>query len=259
MAKELKKKEYAEHLRPLQVELAQMHRWLQAKGQRLVVLFEGRDTAGKGGAINCFTQVLNPRYCRVAALPKPSERERTQWYFQRYITHLPSAGEIVLFDRSWYNRAGVEKVMGFCTDAQYKAFLRDVVTFERLLVADGILLFKYWFSVDQSQQEARFAERIEDPIKRFKISPMDLESRSRYADYTRAAEAMFRHTHIKEAPWHVVDANDQKRARLNMIRHLLDALPDHDVPPEPIKFPPLASRPARHRVKAKVVHVPERY
>jgi polyphosphate kinase 2 len=259
VARTLKKKEYAELLHPLQVELSQMQRWLQATGNRLVVLFEGRDTAGKGGAINSFTEVLNPRFCRVAALPKPSERERTQWYFQRYVAQLPAAGEVVLFDRSWYNRAGVEKVMGFCTDAQYKAFLRDVVTFERLLVADGILLFKYWFAVDQQQQEERFAERVADPIKRYKISPMDLEARSRYADYTRAAEAMFRHTHIDEAPWHVVDANDQRRARLNMIRHLLDALPDHDVPPEPIDFPPLPGRPAKHRVKARVVRVPQRY
>jgi polyphosphate kinase 2 len=259
VTKELRKKEYLAHLHPLQVELSQMHRWLQAHGRRLVVLFEGRDTAGKGGAINCFTQVLNPRHCRIAALPKPSERERTQWYFQRYVAHLPSAGEIVLFDRSWYNRAGVEKVMGFCTDAQYDAFLRDVVTFERLLVADGILLFKYWFAVDQARQEERFAARIDDPIKRYKISPMDLEARSRYADYTRAAEAMFRHTHVAEAPWHVVDANDQRRARLNMIHHLLDALPDHDVPLERLHLKPLKGAPGVHRVRARVSRVPERY
>jgi polyphosphate kinase 2 len=257
--KALKKKEYAELLEPLEVELSEMHRWLQHAGKRLVVLFEGRDTAGKGGAINVFAQVLNPRYCRVVALPKPSERERTQWYFQRYVEHLPAAGEIVLFDRSWYNRAGVEKVMGFCTDAQYKAFLRDVPTFERMLVSDGILLFKYWFAVDQRQQEERFAERIEDPVKRFKISPIDLEARGRYDDYTRAAEAMFRATHIEEAPWYAVDANDQRRARLNMIRHLLDALPDHHVPLEPVKLKPLGKRPSVHRIKAKVVRVPDRY
>jgi polyphosphate kinase 2 len=259
MAKELKKSQYEELLQPLQQELSEMHRWLQHAGKRLVVLFEGRDTAGKGGAINCFTRVLNPRTCRVVALPKPSDRERTQWYFQRYVEHLPAAGEITLFDRSWYNRAGVEKVMGFCSEAQYKAFLRDVPTFERMLVGDGILLFKYWFAVDQRQQEERFAERITDPIKRYKISPMDLEARSRYDDYTRAAEAMFRHTHIAEAPWHVVDANDQRRARLNMLRHLLDALPDHHVPLEEIKLAPLGRKPAVHRVKAKVLKAPARF
>src|SRR5512147_520033 len=180
MAKELKRKEYAEHLHPLQVELSQMHRWLQAEGKRLVILFEGRDTAGKSGAINCFTQVLNPRYCRVAALPKPSERERTQWYFQRYVAHLPSAGEIVLFDRSWYNRAGVEHVMGFCTEEEYVEFLRACPEFERMLVRSGIILLKCWVSVSDDEQERRFLERAGNPARRWKLSPMDLESRAKW-------------------------------------------------------------------------------
>jgi polyphosphate kinase 2 len=255
----MKKKQYNELIEPLHVELSEMHRWLQATGGRLVILFEGRDTAGKGGAISAIQQVLNPRYCRVVALPKPGEREKTQWYFQRYVPHLPAAGEIVLFDRSWYNRAGVEKVMGFCTETEYRRFLEQVPVFERMLVDDGILLFKYWFAVDQAQQEDRFAERIVDPIKRYKISPMDLAARDKYADYTRAAEAMFKATHHKHAPWHVVDANDQRRARLNMIRHLLDALPDHHVPLDKITLEPLPHKPLVHRVKARIEHVPARY
>jgi polyphosphate kinase 2 len=255
----MKKKEYNELIEPLHIELSEMHRWLQATGGRLVILFEGRDTAGKGGAISAIQQVLNPRHCRVVALPKPGDREKTQWYFQRYVPHLPAAGEIVLFDRSWYNRAGVEKVMGFCTETEYRRFLEQVSVFERLLVDDGILLFKYWFAVDQAQQEERFAERIVDPIKRYKISPMDLAARGKYADYTRAAEAMFKATHQAHAPWYVVDANDQRRARLNMIRHLLDALPDHHVPLEDIKLDPLPHKPLAHRVRAKVDRVPARY
>ncbi len=255
----MKKKQYNELIEPLHVELAEMHRWLQATGGRLVIVFEGRDTAGKGGAINAIQQVLNPRFCHVVALPKPSEREKTQWYFQRYVPHLPAAGEIVLFDRSWYNRAGVEKVMGFCTETEYRRFLEQVPVFERMLVDDGILLFKYWFAVDQAQQEERFADRIVDPIKRYKISPIDLAARDRYADYTRAAEAMFKATHSAHAPWYVVDANDQRRARLNMIRHLLDALPDHHVPLEDIQLNPLPHKPLVHRVKARVKHVPSRY
>jgi polyphosphate kinase 2 len=255
----MKKKQYTELLKPLQIELSEMHRWMQVKGKRIVVLFEGRDTAGKGGAITAVSQVLNPRYCRVVALPKPSERERTQWYFQRYVEHLPAAGELVLFDRSWYNRAGVERVMGFCSDEQYRQFLRDCPTFERMLVDEGILLFKYWFSVDQAQQELRFKDRLTDPIKRFKISPIDLAARDKYDDYTKAAEAMFKATHIREAPWYVVDANDQRRARLNMIRHLLDTLPDHRVPLEKIRLTPLEGKPSRHRVKAEVDFVRESY
>ena len=257
--KPMKKKAYAEALEPLQVQLVEMHRWLQTTGQRLVVVFEGRDTAGKGGAINCFTEVLNPRYCRVAALPKPSERERTQWYFQRYVQHLPAAGEITLFDRSWYNRAGVERVMGFCTDAEYRQFLRDCPGFERLLVGDGVLLFKYWFAVDQKLQEERFAERLEDPVKRWKISPVDLAARAHYADYGKARDAMLRATHLPEAPWYIVDANDQRRARLNMIQHLLDCLPDRKVKAEPLEFPALNCKPGTERVRGPADRVPAKY
>ena len=235
----LKKKEYEELLEPLRVELCEMQRWVQATGQRIVVVFEGRDTAGKGGAISVFADTLNPRGCRIVALPKPTERERTQWYFQRYVAHLPAAGEIVLFDRSWYNRGGVEHVMGFCTDAEYKRFLKQAPVFEQMLVDEGILLFKYWFSVDQALQEERFAERIEDPLKRWKISPIDLAARNRYDDYTVARDAFFKATHTRKAPWYVIDANDQRRARLNMVSHLLDKLPDHRIAPEPLDFPPL--------------------
>jgi len=235
----LKKKEYEELLEPLRIELCELQRWVQATGQRVVVVFEGRDTAGKGGAISVFADTLNPRGCRVVALPKPTERERTQWYFQRYVSHLPAAGEIVLFDRSWYNRGGVEHVMGFCTPDEYQRFLKQAPVFEQMLVDDGILLFKYWFSVDQALQEERFAERLEDPLKRWKISPIDLAARAKYDDYTAARDAFFKVTHTKRAPWFVVDANDQRRARLNMVRHLLDRLPDHEVPPETLEFAPL--------------------
>ena len=257
--KELKRKAYEKALEPLQVQLVEMHRWLQATGQRLVILFEGRDTAGKGGAINCFTQVLNPRFCRVAALPKPSEREKTQWYFQRYVEHLPAAGEITLFDRSWYNRAGVEHVMGFCTEAEYKRFLHDTPVFERMLTGDGILLFKYWFAVDQKYQEERFASRLEDPVKRWKISPIDIAAREHYADYGRARDAMFRATHTSEAPWYLVDANDQRRARLNMVSHLLDVLPDRKVKEEKIELPPLKTKPAADRVRGPAQKVPAKF
>ncbi len=235
----LKKKEYAEHLQPLQEHLCEMQRWVQSTGQRIVIVFEGRDTAGKGGAINAIAQVLNPRGCRVIALPKPSERERSQWYFQRYVEQLPAAGEIVLFDRSWYNRGGVERVMGFCNDAEHKRWLTQTPQFEKMLVDEGILLFKYWFAVDQEEQEKRFAERVEDPLKRWKISPIDIAARAKYDDYTAARDAFFKVTHSKHAPWFVVDANDQKRARLNMIAHLLEQLPDQKVAPEPMTLEPL--------------------
>lgn len=240
MSKKLKRDDYEALLEPLQIELVQMQRWAQTTGQRIVVLFEGRDTAGKGGAINVFSQCLNPRGCKVVALSKPTEHERSQWYFQRYVQHLPSAGEIVLFDRSWYNRAGVEKVMGFCTPAQHRQFLQDVPVFEQMLVAEGIRLYKYWFACDQVQQEKRLAERLEDPLKRWKISPIDLAARSRYAEYTAAREEMFLHTHTAQAPWYLVDMNDQKRGRLNMVRHLLDHLPDHAIQPEAITLEPLS-------------------
>ena len=245
--KKLKRKEYENHLQPLQLELVAMSRWLQHSGKRVVVVIEGRDTAGKGGVINAISEHLNPRQCHVAALPKPSEREAGQWYFQRYVSHLPAAGEILLMDRSWYNRAGVEKVMGFCDDAQYKAFLKQAPVFEKLLADDGILLFKYWLTVDQSEQEERFAERLQDPLKRWKFSPIDVQARAKYADYTKAREAMLKATHTEDAPWTLVDFNDQKRGRLSLIRDLLDRLPDTHVPDAKIEFPPLKSRPLKER------------
>ncbi len=257
---QMKKKEYSKHLEPLQIELSEMQRWVQHSGQRIVVVFEGRDTAGKGGAINCIAEVLNPRYCHVVALPKPTERERSQWYFQRYVSHLPAAGEIALFDRSWYNRAGVEKVMGFCTDAEYTRFLAQVPVFEKMLVDDGITLLKYWFSVDQEEQEKRFAERVEDPMKRWKISPIDIAARSKYDDYSAARDAFFKVTHTRHAPWYVVDANDQKRARLNMVAHLLHTLPDFKVPDEKLELPPLKrKRLGKDVIGAKAIMVPDKY
>ena len=208
---------------------------------------EGRDTAGKGGAINAIREHLNPRQCHVAALPRPSERESTQWYLQRYIPHLPAAGEIVLFDRSWYNRAGVEKVMGFCSATEYRRFLAQVPIFEKLLVDDGILLFKYWLAVDQARQEERFAERAEEPLKSWKLSPIDLKAREKYADYTAAREAIFKATHTTDAPWTLVDFNDQRRGRLTLIRDLLDRLPDTEVPLETFGLPPLKGKPQKEK------------
>ncbi|HQW58992.1 polyphosphate kinase 2 [Thermomonas sp.] len=243
----LKRKDYEELLVPLQEELAALARWLQHTGKRALVLFEGRDTAGKGTAIDAIREHINPRQCRVAALPRPSERESSQWYFQRYVPHLPAAGEMVLFDRSWYNRAGVEKVMGFASDAQVKAFMRDAPLFEKMLVDDGILLFKYWLCCDQEQQEKRFVERLRDPLKRWKLSPIDVEARKRYGDYTRAREAMLKATHTAHAPWTLVDFNDQRRGRLTLIRNLLDRLPDTRVDVPTIEFPPLPGKPARER------------
>ena len=237
--KPLKRKAYEAALAPMQIALAEMAHWVQASGQRLLIVFEGRDTAGKGGSIKAISEHLNPRQCRVTALPKPSEREQGQWYFQRYVEHLPAAGEIALFDRSWYNRAGVEQVMGFATPAQVATFLRDAPTFERQLVDDGILLFKYWLGCDQEQQEARFAERLADPLKRWKLSPMDLAARERYDDYTRAREAMLAATHTAHAPWTLVDFNDQRRGRLTLIQDLLDRLPDTRVDAPLPEFPPL--------------------
>jgi polyphosphate kinase 2 len=243
----LKRKDYEELLEPLQEELAAMARWAQHAGRRVLVLFEGRDTAGKGGAIDAIREHVNPRQCRVVALPKPTELENSQWYFQRFVPHLPAAGEIVLFDRSWYNRAGVEKVMGFATDAQVEAFLADAPLFEKMLVDDGILLFKYWLCCDQDQQEKRFVERLRDPLKRWKLSPIDVEARAKYADYTRAREAMLKATHTAHAPWTLVDFNDQKRGRLTLLRDLLDRLPDTAVPEAPLDFPALAGKPAKER------------
>jgi polyphosphate kinase len=253
------KEDYEKHLTALQVELNAMHRWLQATGKRLVVVFEGRDTAGKGGAIEAISSCLNPRMCRVAALAKPSDKERTQWYFQRYVMHLPSAGEIVLFDRSWYNRAGVERVMGFCTETDVEHFFHDAPNFEKMLVQNDILFVKYWLSCDQEEQEKRFKDRLEDPLKRWKISPMDLAARDKYEDYTRAREDMFAHTHTKWAPWHVVDMNSQKRGRLNLIKHLLSKIPGADSKPENIVFPPLKRKLGVEKFKTKVSFVPTKF
>ncbi|QNN45895.1 polyphosphate kinase 2 [Thermomonas brevis] len=246
----LKRKEYEALLEPMQVELANAARWLQHSDRRLVVLVEGRDTAGKGGAIDAIREHLNPRQCRVVALPKPTEREATQWYFQRYAAHLPAAGEIALFDRSWYNRAGVEKVMGFASDAQVDAFLRAAPQFERQLVEDGILLFKYWLCCDQDKQEKRFAERLADPLKGWKLSPIDLEARTRYRAYTEAREAMLKATHTGFAPWTLVDFNDQKLGRLTLIRDLLDRLPDTRIDAPDIVLPALPGKPAKERYGA---------
>jgi polyphosphate kinase len=246
MAK-LKRKDYDTQVERLQHELVAMARWLQSSGQRVLVVVEGRDTAGKGGVITAVADHMNPRQCRVVALPKPTERESTQWYFQRYVRHLPAAGEIVLFDRSWYNRAGVEKVMGFASDAQVKAFLRQAPAFEKMLVDDGILLFKYWLCCDQEEQEQRFAERLKDPLKRWKLSPIDVDARKHYENYTRAREAMLKATHTSTAPWTLVDFNDQRRGRLVLMRDLLSRLPDTNVPPAKIAFAPLTAKPKKER------------
>jgi polyphosphate kinase 2 len=256
-AKALKRKKYAKLFEPMQGELLQMARWIEQTGQRLLILFEGRDTAGKGGVIGDIAKTLNPRQCRTVALAKPNEREQTQWYFQRYIEHLPAAGEIVLFDRSWYNRAGVEKVMGFCTDAQYKAFLAQTPAFERLLTDDGILLFKYWLCVDQEQQEARFAERVNDPLKRWKLSPIDVKARSHYADYGHARDAMLKVTHTANAPWTLVNFDDQKRGRLTLIRHLLDALPEMKLPEAPFDLPALGHAPEQESFTGPLKPLPD--
>ena len=255
----LKKKVYSEYLEELQQELTTLAEWLQHSGRRVIVLLEGRDTAGKGGTINAIIQRLNPRQVRVAALTKPTDREAAQWYFQRYIAHLPAAGELVLFDRSWDNRAGVERIMGYCTEEEYQRFLVQAPVFEKLLVDDGILLYKYWLSVDQAQQEERFAERAEDPQKRWKLSPIDLEARQHYVEYGRRRDAMFKATHTKHAPWFVVDFNDQRRGRLNLIRHLLDQVPDTRVPRPAIDLAPLAKKPAKERFAGPVKPIKERY
>ncbi|MER5936011.1 polyphosphate kinase 2 [Streptomyces sp. NPDC001928] len=236
-AEKLPRKRYEKELLRLQTELVRLQEWVRASGARLVVIFEGRDAAGKGGTIKRATEHLNPRVARIAALPKPTERERTQWYFQRYVEHLPAAGEIVLFDRSWYNRAGVERVMGFCTKEEYQLFLRQCPIFERMLVEDGILLRKYWFSVSDEEQQERFRRRLEDPVRRWKLSPMDLESITHWEDYSRAKDEMLVHTDVTEAPWYVVESDDKRRARLNMIAHLLGSVPYQDVPPPVLELP----------------------
>ena len=248
----MKKKDYEAALEPLQLELNNLAHWLQHTGNRMLVLFEGRDAAGKGGSINAIAETLNPRQVRVVALTKPTEYERTQWYFQRYVRHLPAAGELALFDRSWYNRAGVEKVMGYCTGTEYARFLKQAPVFEKMLTDAGILLYKYWLAVDQQYQEERFAERATDPLKRWKLSPIDLEARRRYADYGRARDVMLRATHTRHAPWTVVNFNDQRRGRLNLIRHLLDSVPDSSLASKTISLPPLRGRLRRERYTGPV-------
>jgi polyphosphate kinase len=251
---------YFKELLRLQSELVKMQDWVHHNGLKMVVLFEGRDSAGKGGAIKRVTQRANPRICRVVALPAPSDREKTQWYFQRYVPHLPAAGEIVLFDRSWYNRAGVERVMGFATEDEVEDFFRDVPEFERMLVRSGIILVKYWFSITDQEQQLRFLMRIHDPIKQWKLSPMDLQSRVRWEQYTQAKEDMFARTSIPEAPWHIVEGNDKKRARLNLISHLLSVVPYVELPHEPIVLPERVFNPdyERHTLPAEL-YVPQRY
>jgi polyphosphate kinase 2 len=236
--KKLKKKAYEKELARLQTELVKLQYWVKDQGLRVVVIFEGRDAAGKGGVIKRITESLNPRGCRVVALGVPTEREKSQWYFQRYVAHLPAAGEIVLFDRSWYNRATVDWVMGFCTEQQYWEFLQSCPQFERMLVRSGIILLKYWFSVSDEEQEQRFRARVETPAKRWKLSPMDLESRKRWVEYSKAKDRMFEHTDIKQAPWYVVNSDDKRRAHLNCISHLLTMIPYQDATPEPIELPP---------------------
>ena len=254
------RKMYFRELFRLQGELVKLQDWVMHTGHKVVVLFEGRDAAGKGGAIKRITQRLNPRVCRVAALPAPNDRERTQWYFQRYASHLPAAGEIVLFDRSWYNRAGVERVMGFCTDEQYEEFFRTTPEFERMLVRSGIQLIKYWFSISDEEQHLRFLGRIHDPLKQWKLSPMDLESRRRWEDYTKAKEVMLERTHIPEAPWWVVPAVDKKKARLNCINHLLSQMPYEEVEHPTVVLQPREHHEdyVRHAVPQEI-HVPQLY
>jgi polyphosphate kinase len=251
---------YFRELLRLQSELVKLQDWVAQNGLKVVVLFEGRDSAGKGGAIKRITQRVNPRTCRVVALPAPSDRERTQWYFQRYVAHLPAAGEIVLFDRSWYNRAGVERVMGFAGEAQVEDFFRDVPEFERMLVRSGIIVVKYWFSITDEEQQLRFLMRIHDPIKQWKLSPMDLQSRVRWEQYTKAKEEMFERTNIPEAPWYIVEGNDKKRARLNVIAHLLSLIPYEEVPHEPVVLPERVFDPNyERRTLPPELYVPERY
>ena len=251
---------YFKELFRLQAELVKLQDWVVHKQLKVVVIFEGRDAAGKGGVIKRITQRMNPRVCRVAALPAPNERERTQWYFQRYASHLPAAGEMVLFDRSWYNRAGVERVMGFCSDEDLEEFFRSVPEFEKMLVRSGIVLLKYWFSISDDEQHHRFQVRIHDRLKQWKLSPMDLESRRRWEQYTKAKEAMLERTHIHDAPWWIVDADDKKRARLNCIHHLLQQIPYEEIKHKPVKLPAREHNPEYSRTPVpKSMYVPEVY
>jgi polyphosphate kinase 2 len=255
----LSEKAYLTELARLQIELVKLQEWIRHDGLKVVVIFEGRDAAGKGGVIKRITERTSARSWRVAALAAPTERERTQWYFQRYVEHLPAAGEVVLFDRSWYNRAGVERVMGFCTEDEYQEFMRSCPEFERMLVRSGIILIKYWFSVSDEEQERRFQARLDDPMKRWKLSPMDLAARERWVDYSRAKDVMFAHTDIKQAPWWVVDADDKKRARLNCITHLLSMIPYEDVIPPPLDLPPRQQRAYQRPPRSTEKAVPERF
>jgi len=250
---------YDEELARLQVELVKLQEWVKHKGLKVVVIFEGRDAAGKGGVIKRITEHLNPRVCRVVALGVPTEKEKSQWYFQRYVAPLPAAGEMVLFDRSWYNRAGVERVMGFCTDADYLEFMHSCPEFERMLVRSNIILLKYWFSVSDDEQERRFQNRIKDPTKRWKLSPMDLESRAKWVEYSKAKDEMFAYTDVKQAPWFVVDADNKECARLNCIRHLLSMIPYEDLTPEPIKLPKRERRPYVRPPITEQTFVPQVY
>ena len=258
--KRMKDGKYYKELRKLEVELIKLQEWVKTKKLKVIIIFEGRDAAGKGGVIKTISGCLNPRICRVVALGTPTEKEKTQWYFQRYVQHLPAAGEIVLFDRSWYNRAGVEKVMGFCTNEEYEEFLRSCPEFERMLIRSEIILIKYWFSVSDREQEKRFQERIKDPTKRWKISPIDIESRDKWVEYSMAKDKMFSYTDTKQSPWFVVEGDDKKRARLNCINHLMSLIDYKDLTPETIKLPPLKHDVAYVRPpKGEQTHVPEVY
>ncbi len=257
MSKKTDKRVYEKELEKLQIELVKLQSWVQQQGLKVVVIFEGRDAAGKGGVIKRITEKLNPRICRVAALPAPTEKEKTQWYFQRYVAHLPAAGEIVLFDRSWYNRAGVEKVMGFCSNDEYEEFLRSCPEFERMLIRSGIILLKYWFSVSDEEQERRFLDRIHSPIKRWKFSPMDLESRRRWAEYSEAKDKMFNYTDTKQSPWWVVESDDKKRARLNCISHLLSCIDYQEVDFTHIELPEIKKDGYIRAPISEQSHVPE--
>jgi polyphosphate kinase 2 len=258
LVERMPKKLYERELLRLQAELVKLQEWVRVEGARVVVIFEGRDAAGKGSTIKRVTEYLNPRVARIAALPAPTERQRTEWYFQRYIEHLPAAGEIVLFDRSWYNRAGVERVMNFCTNQEYSRFLHQCPIFERLLVEDGVLLRKYWFSVSDNEQESRFRSRLEDPMRRWKLSPMDLDSIARWEDYSRAKDEMFVHTDIPEAPWSVVESEDKRSARINMIAHLLSSIPYYEVQRPPLDLPPRPPSKGYERTPREMqTHVPD--
>jgi len=258
--KELSNKEYNKKLRKLAIELVKLQEWVKANKLKVVVIFEGRDAAGKGGVIKTIAGCLNPRICRIVALGIPTEKEKSQWYFQRYVSELPSGGEVVLFDRSWYNRAGVEKVMGYCTNQEYEEFLRSCPEFERMLIRSGIILIKYWFSISDGEQEIRFQERIKDPTKRWKISQMDVESRDKWIDYSMAKDKMFSYTDTKQSPWYVVPADDKKRARLNCIDHLLSLIPYKDLTQKPFKLPPLKHDVAYVRPPiTEQTFVPEKY